>query len=70
MTELEKLGFTKTQMKDYIEWENKRQDIRISYIKRSQTVYIRKASERKPVTLFAKELMALLVDVGLAEITR
>ena len=72
MTELEKLGYTKksNEKLGYTEWNNFKEDIRISYDKPTQSFYIRMVSVRRPIALSAKELMALLIDTGYAGITK
>ncbi len=72
--ELQKLGYTKKTIKinlnNYIEWENKKKDVRISYIDGNGSVYIRQISDRRPIAISEKELMAILVSIGKAEIVK
>ena len=68
MSELEKLGYVKKTGNDYIEWDNFTEDVWISYIPSDKTIYIRQYSTRKPIVITTKELMALMMDIGLAEL--
>lgn len=75
--ELENLGYKKTMSSvyannsiypDYIEWEKKKEDVRISYMPSNETIYIRQISSRRPIAVSVKEVMALLLSIGKAEI--
>ena len=56
--------------KNYIEYENAKEDVRISYNGANDTIYIRQMSNRRPIAVTTKEMMALLVSIGKAEIVK
>ena len=74
--ELEKLGYKKSENKDsdllknYVEYENAVENVRISYDGSSDTIYIRQMTNFRPVVVTTKEIMALLVSIGKAEIVK
>ena len=74
--ELEKLGYKKSEnknsdlLKNYVEYENAVENVRISYDASSDTVYIRQMTNVRPVVVTTKEMMALLVSIGKAEIVK
>lgn len=69
--ELEKLGYKKSEIKNfYVEYENAIENVRISYDVSSDTIYIRQMTNSRPVAVTTKEMMALLVSIGKAEIVK
>lgn len=69
--ELEKLGYKKSEIKNfYVEYENAVENVRISYDVSSDTIYIRQMTNGRPVAVTTKEMMALLVSIGKAEIVK
>lgn len=74
--ELEKLGYKKSEnknsdlLKNYVEYENAVENVRISYDGSSDTIYIRQMTNVRPVVVTTKEMMALLVSIGKAEIVK
>lgn len=68
MTELEKLGYKKQSIGGYTEWVNKKENVRISYVANG-TIMIQSDSNNQPVPVYPKELMALMLDLGFAELT-
>lgn len=69
--ELEKLGYKKSEIKNfYVEYENAIENVRISYDVSSDTIYIRQMKNVRPVVVTTKEIMALLVSIGKAEIVK
>lgn len=69
--ELEKLGYKKSEIKNfYVEYENSVENVRISYDVSSDTIYIRQMTNGRPVAVTTKEMMALLVSIGKAEIVK
>lgn len=69
--ELEKLGYKKSEIKNfYVEYENAIENVRISYDVSSDTIYIRQMTNGRPVAVTTKEMMALLVSIGKAEIVK
>ena len=69
--ELEKLGYKKSEIKNfYVEYENSVENVRISYDVSSDTIYIRQMTNGRPVAVTTKEIMALLVSIGKAEIVK
>lgn len=69
--ELEKLGYKKSEIKNfYVEYENAIENVRISYDVSSDTIYIRQMTNGRPVAVNTKEMMALLVSIGKAEIVK
>lgn len=71
MSELEKLGYVKQSMTfpfTYTEWNNVKADVRISWD--GHTVYIRKISSKRPIDVYPEELIALLIDLNMAELVK
>ena len=69
--ESEKLGYKKSEIKNfYVEYENAIENVRISYDVSSDTIYIRQMTNGRPVAVTTKEMMALLVSIGKAEIVK
>ena len=69
--ELEKLGYKKSEIKNFhVEYENAVENVRISYDVSSDTIYIRQMTNGRPVAVTTKEMMALLVSIGKAEIVK
>ena len=71
MSELEKLGYVKqsiTKPFTYTEWNNIKSNVRISW--NGKTIYIRQITNKRPIDVYPKELMALLIDLNMAELVK
>lgn len=68
MTELEKLGYIKKKIGNvYTEWVNEKENVCISYIL-NKGIMIRTNTSDEPIPITPRELCALAIDLGYAEL--